>query len=128
MSRCKTLRIDSRVKICTGDLRHTIILHTRDLTAPTAVDFGVKLSNPKTVKAGLEITQGIEDIDGTNIRKVITHNFYIRFTTDALKATLIEFDSKYFTIETVQTLDGYNRYLKIESRERGTTIKEVNFI
>jgi head-tail adaptor len=128
MGKCKTIRIDSRVKICTGDLRHTIILHTRDLTAPTASDFGVKLSNPLTVKAGLEITQGIEDIDSTNIRKVITHNFYIRFTTYALKSTLIEFDSKYFTVETVQALDGYNRYLKIESRERGTTTKEVNFI
>lgn len=128
MGRCKTIRIDSRVKICTGDLRHSIILHTRDLTAPTSSDFGVKLSNPLTVKAGLEITQGIEDIDGTNIRKVVTHNFYIRFTSEAIKATVIEFDGKYYTIETVKPLDGYNRYLKIESRERGTRTKEVNFI
>lgn len=128
MGRCRTLRIDSRVKICTGDLRHSIILHTRDLTAPTASDFGVKLSNPRTVKAALEITQGIEDVDSTNIRKVVTHKFYIRFTVNATEATLVEFNGKYFTIDNVQPLDGYNRYLKIETVERGTTTKEVNFI
>lgn len=128
MAKCKNVPIFSRVKVCTGDLRHTIILHTRDLTAPENVDFGVEFTDSITLKAALTVQSGVGRVDNTNQLNAITHIWYVRWQNGLDRAILVEFDNRYFTVDTIEELDGYKRYVRINTYERGDKSKSVNFI
>ena len=128
MAKCKNVDIFSRVKVCAGDLRHYIILHSRDLTAPENVDFGVELTTSTTVKAALTVQSGVGRVDDTNQLNKITHVWHVRWQNNLDRSYMVEFDNRFFTVDTIEELDGYKRFVRINTYERGDKSTAVNFV
>lgn len=85
---CSTLRFP-KVKICLGDLRHSIILANREAVGQSPDDWdtsGVTFTNYATVWSAIRTTAGVftgvARFGSTSIDPNATHMFYIRHRTD----------------------------------------------
>jgi len=125
---CNRVNINRKSIVCTGDLRYPITIHVRSIVAPTNVDFDLSLENQKVVKAAVNITNSINDVDGTNISKIETHSFYIRYDEFATNAYLIEFYNKYYNVTSIKDVDFQQRFLILNATERGTINNQVNIV
>lgn len=123
---CKTKNLKT-TKICIGDLNKKIKIYVRTLTAlNNGVDFDEVLSNTKEVWAGLETTSGKEVFDGTNLKGMATHIWYIRALAGQTAEDWIEFNGEYYDILSVEDLREDNRFQKLMTNVRGTTSNPVN--
>lgn len=116
-------------RVCSGDLKHRITLNTRAITTPTAdsVDFGEQFTLEQNVYAMIETANGETVFDQTNIEKVITHKFYIRYISNLTFEDWIVFKGKYYDILTVENLNEENRFMLLNACLRGAVLKPVNF-
>jgi SPP1 family predicted phage head-tail adaptor len=128
MGKCKRVDIPSKVIVCAGDLRYPITLHVRDLTPPDNVDFGVTFTTTKTVRAAVVINNPISDVDDTNTNALNTHLFYVRYDSAIDNAYMVEWDSTYYTVNSIEELDFRKNFLKLICSERGDTAQAVNLI
>ena len=125
---CKIVNITNKTVIKAGDLRYPITIYTRSISTPQNVDFNFDLSNFKVVRAGVNILNSINNVDGTNTNNSITHIFYVRYDKDATNAYLIKFSDKYYNVENTEDLDGRRNFLKLNTKETGTINNEVNLV
>lgn len=127
MSTCKTIKAGS-TKICIGDMRHKIKINVRTLTPPSNsdVDFDEVLSDEKEVWAALKTTSGKEVFDGTNLKGIATHIFYIRALAGQTAESWVEFKSEFYRILGVQDFREDNRFQELMCNVRGDTSLPVN--
>lgn len=125
---CNRVNINRKSIVCAGDLRYPITIHVRTIIPPTDVDFDLSLENQKIVKAGVNITSSINDVDGTNTSNIETHSFYIRYDEFATNAYLIEFNNKYYNVTSIKDVDFQQKFLILNATERGTTSNKVNIV
>ncbi len=114
--------------VCIGDMREKIDITIRSLQAPTdgSVDFSESLTSVESVFAMVETTSGVEIFDGTNLKGVATHFFYIRFRAGIDINNWITFKAQHYTIIDVQNLEERDEFLLLRCALRGDETKAIN--
>jgi len=125
MAVCQVIRIKKR-KFCVGDLRERITLQNRDIQAPGDINFTEKFSGPLVVSAAVKTLAGITVFDSTNVERIATHDFIIRFQSGITQEKWILWKSERYDILVVENLEGRNQWLKLRSAVRGTDTLVVN--
>ncbi len=122
---CTRIRGQKR-EVCIGDMDRLITLKSRDITPATAdtapyftETFGTALSSD--VWAMRKSVEGVTVFDRTNIERVITDDFYIRFNTSVTAEVWIEDAGTRFDIWRVDNLDGRNEFMRLRCSHRGVT-------
>lgn len=118
-----------RRKVCIGDLRHRITIHTRDITAPDfgGVDFGETYEPLDNVWAAIETTNGKVRFNGVNQDEALTHAIYLRYRSDVSAENWIELvDGRRLRIIDTEDLDEQQEWLLLACTERGTKDKDAN--
>ena len=130
MATCQRINIPSRIKVCAGDLRFSVILYKRDLSAPTDVDFDISFLPQVTVKAGFVSLRGSLDVNNTNQSTLATHKFYIRYVANINSSWIVELDGEYYRIlpDGINPLDNRKFFLELQCVRRGTISKGVNYV
>lgn len=115
-------------KVCTGDMRDRLTIQVRAITPPGdgGVDFTETFNQDKVVWALCQTKQGVEIFDGTGLKDVATHYFYIRYISILTKEGYVIFNGNYYTILDVQNLDERSEYQLLRCCLRGTTGNPVN--
>lgn len=115
-------------QVCIGSMRHRIVINVRTLTPPdgTGVDFDETLTEKKEVEAGLETKDGIEVFDGTNLKGVATHLFYIRAIEGQTAEDWVLFKDRYYNILDIQNFEEMDRFMVLRCTLRGDDAKAVN--
>ncbi len=124
---CKIIKAKS-TKVCIGDMRHKIKINVRTLTPPSNgdVDFDEVLSGTVEVWAALITTSGKEVFDGTNLKGIATHIFYIRALTGQTAEDWVEFKGEYYRILSVENYREDDRFQELMCNVRGDTSLPVN--
>ncbi len=135
MATCVTIR-GKRRSICAGDLDRMITLENRAIQAPTdGVDYtelftekpvDASILSPGDVWSMVETVSGATVFDGTNIERVYTHRFYIRWIAGVTAQTWILFDGDRYEIINVEDLDARREFLLLKATIRGTSLNSNN--
>ncbi len=114
--------------ICIGDMREKIDITVRSLQAPVddGVDFSESLTSVESVFAMVETTSGVEIFDGTNLKGVATHFFYIRFRVGIDINRWVTFKAQHYKIIDVQNLEERDEFLLLRCGLRGNEAKAIN--
>ena len=128
MANCLKIRPKKRT-VCIGDMRYQIELNTRSIQAPTmgGVDFGENFTATETVSAAIETKNGETVFDGSNLERVVTHRFYIRFISGITEETWINFENNLYDILNVENLDQRSEFLLLRCTLRGPDTVKTNF-
>lgn len=128
MPTCVKISIKHR-KVCTGDLRHFILLQARDLQASnSSVDFIENFTDNGNVWAAIQTARaGVTVFDASNIEIAVTHIFYIRYIAGFTQQVWIEFEGQKYDIFTVEDLDERHEFQALMCSVRGDSTKPVNF-
>lgn len=135
MAVCVNIR-GRRRAICIGDLDRMIILENRAIQSPKdGVDYTELFTDkpiddsplsPGEVWSMIETSSGATVFDGTNIERVYTHRFYIRWIPDVTSETWILFDGDRYEIINVEDLDARREFLLLKATLRGTSLNSNN--
>lgn len=127
MPKCVKIQKPLR-KVCSGDMRDKITIQVRAIKPPVdGVDFSEVFNQDKTLWSMLETKSGVEIFDGTNLKGVATHYFYIRYICNFTAEKWLKFKEEYYDILDVQNLDGRNEFLLLRCALRGTTTNPANY-
>lgn len=126
---CKRINLTKK-KICIGNLKHSITLLVRSITAPDDFDYDMNFTTLANVWAGIETKQkGVEIFNDVNISiGVATHFFYIRYRDDVTAQNFIEYNSKKFRILEVTNIDETNDYMLLSCAERGDSTTQAAYV
>ncbi len=114
-------------RICTGRKDKKINLIDRSIT-PNNFSFTMDLTSSKSAWAWLETRSGVKHWGGTNEeRDAVTHVFGIAYQYDPQKKQLVEFNGKYFEIDSVQNMNGNNIDVLICCVELGQTANQTSW-
>ena len=125
MAVCQKIRIKKR-QFCVGDLRERITLQDRDIQPPGDINFTEQFTNPLVVSAAVKTLSGVTVFDGTDIERIATHDFTIRFQSGITQEKWILWKSERYDILVVEDFDGRNEWLRLRSTVRGTDTLVVN--
>jgi SPP1 family predicted phage head-tail adaptor len=118
-----------------GDMRHLILIRTRDITAttPTDIDFDESFTTTNSVYAFIETKEGTEVFDGTNLKSQININFVIRFihgmipyVSGLTEEKWIDYRDNRYDIVNVESYDERQIFMRLKCNLRGDKTKEVN--
>ena len=125
MAICQKIRIKKR-QFCVGDLRERITLQDRDIQPPGDINFTESFTAPLIVSAAVKTLSGVEIFDNTNIVRIATHDFIIRFQFGITQEKWILWRNERYDILVVENLEGRNQWLKLRSAVRGADTLVVN--
>lgn len=125
MAVCQVIRIKKR-KFCVGDLRERITLQDRDIQPPGDINFTEQFSGLLVVSAAVKTLSGVTVFDSTNIERIATHDFIVRFQTGITQEKWILWKNERYDILVVEDFDGRNEWLRLRSTVRGTDTLVVN--
>lgn len=125
---CKKIKRSNR-KVCIGGMNELIELNTRSLTVPeiNSVDFGETFVITNSVYAMIETKIGASVFDQSNIERIVTHFFYIRYDANVTAETWINFRSDLYDIVDVEDLDARQEFMLLRCVLRGLDTIETNF-
>lgn len=128
MAQCEKIRRQSK-RICIGALNKRITINSRAIGAPvgTEVDFTETFTKRFDTWAMIETIDGKTIFDDTNIERVITHDFFIRYVPNITFQDWILYNGKYYDIVRVENFQEDNRFYRIRSAIRGDKDLPVNF-
>lgn len=118
-----------RRRYCTGDLRHRITLHLREITEPhfDEVDHGEKFTPIAYPMAGIKTINGTERFDGANVGVSLTHEIVIRFRKGITSETWIELgDGTLLDIVDTENVDEQNQFLVLACTLKGPKTTVAN--
>lgn len=128
MAKCKTI---SNIKrgVCIGGLDRRIEIDSRNITPPSlgGVDYGELFTPIHTVWANITTEPRVTEFDNSNVERVVTHIFIIRYKSDVTAESWIRFDNKFFDIIRTENLEHRNEYLKMLCAQRGLDTQPSNF-
>lgn len=129
MAVCTKIRKKKR-QYCIGDLRDTIDLQSRDITAPTefsSVDYDEDFSTVEAnLPAAINTVNGKTFFDGVSTETPITHTVGIRFIENVTAENWVLFDGRRFDILRVENLDERSLWLELTCVDRGLATKEAS--
>ena len=110
-------------------MNELIELNTRSLTVPeiNSVDFGETFVITNSVYAMIETKIGASVFDQSNIERIVTHFFYIRYDANVTAETWINFRSDLYDIVDVEDLDARQEFMLLRCVLRGLDTIETNF-
>lgn len=115
-------------KVTVGDMRTPVTVHQAEILAPTAgVDLGRSFTavlEPWWCK--VTTVTGVYIFDSSNVEQQITHDFQGRYTDGIDRDMVIEWDSEYYKIISVENLEERDEFLRLRCTIRGSIAKEVN--
>ena len=120
--------------ICTGDLKTRITIQRRRKVTSNdgSTDASLNISDLVKVWAMQVSSNGEEAFDSTNIIKVITDKFYIRYRNDIDITKILQKEEKgnviKFKIIDIENLNGKNEFLCIRTTRRGDGTIKNNFV
>ena len=128
MPKCIQIRKPQK-QVCSGDMRDRIIIQVRSITPPNAsgVDYSETFSQDATVWSLCETKMGVEIFDGTAIKGVATHYFYIRWIDNLTFESWVQFKGKKYYIIDVQNLDERDEFMLLRCSERGIITNPASF-
>lgn len=128
MAQC-TAKERKTTRVCIGSLNQRIELEIRTLTpnSDNDVDYDEIFTQLKTVWSMVETVTGKTMFDKSNIERVVTHNFYIRFIADVTFENWIKYKSQYFDILNVENFSERDSFYKLTTAIRGDDTKPVNW-
>ena len=128
MANCKKIRNLKR-EVCIGALDRLIEIHRRAITPPVLceVDYGESFTLLHTVWANITTTDRVTEFDQTNVVRLATHIFIIRFESNVTAESWIEFDNLKFDILRTENLEHRSDYLKLVCTQRGLANQPSNF-
>lgn len=127
MTTCRAVRFP-KTKICAADFRHPIRLVRRELQTPrpgeTAASLGYTQLASK--RAALRRPSLSQPFDGVDINDRPTHVWRVRYdsalaTTVEFSNHFIEYKGRYLRVTGIDPDQDDNRYIIIQSTERGKT-------
>ena len=131
---CKTIRSVHR-RLCVGDLEHLVTILDRNIVPPksNSANFDMNFENAGNgpVWASIKTVKGVKMFDSTDVEQTVTHVF--GFYWDDIEASEAEidsflyFDSRYFKILDIDSLDERKEWGLISCVERGSEAKRVNY-
>lgn len=131
MAQCTKIRKKKR-QYCVGDLRDTIDLLDRNITAPTefsSVDYDEEFQTTipgAGLPAAINTVTGKTFFDGVNTETPITHTVGIRFQENVTAENWVLFDSRRLDILKVENLDERSLWLELTCVDRGLATKEAS--
>lgn len=135
MAVCVNIR-GKRRAICIGDLDRLITLENRAIQSPRdGVDYTELFTDkpivdsplsPGDVWSMIETVSGKTVFDSTNIERVYSHKFYIRWIPDVTSETWILFDGERYNILSVEDLDARKEFLLLKATARGISVNSNN--
>ena len=126
---CKVIRGQKR-EICIGDLDREVTLKSRTLTEPGVTDPAnqyyytetmATINTPTTSWAMRKSVNGKTVFDRTNIERVVTDEFYLRFDATITAEYWLLDGLNTFDILTVENLDGRSDWMRLNCNDRGLT-------
>ncbi len=127
MAQC-VVRTNKKKRVCIGALNRRIEVKVRTLTATADddVDYTEVFTALKTVWAMVETVSGKTMFDSSNVERIVTHNFYIRFISGVTSESWVKYKDQYFDILNVENLNEEDTFYKLVCAIRGDTTKPVN--
>ncbi len=131
MAQCIKIRKKKR-QYCVGDLRDTIDLLDRNITAPTefsSVDYGEEFQTSLPgagLSAAINTVAGKTFFDGVSTETPITHMIGIRFIENVTAENWVLFDGRRLDILKVENLDERSLWLELTCVDRGLATKEAS--
>jgi len=118
-----------RRNVCIGDMDKQIVIQLRTLTPPAtdSVDFSEVFTTESTVWAMVETRSGVEIFDGTSLKGIATHYFYIRYNAEYTFENWVLFNEKKYNILDVQNFEEENKFYLLRCSLRGTTNNLANY-
>lgn len=116
--------------MCSSDFNKIISIQTRNIIAPTNFDDDVDYSEEfiafHTFWAMVETVTGESIFDGSNIKRVITHRFYIRYIPGITFENWLDYSGKRYMIVDVENINEQNDYILLRCNTRGDASLSVN--
>lgn len=95
---------------------------------PEVEGYTMDFTDFTTLYAGIKTTSGVSSFNNVNILDDTTHLFYIRYgICDVGKNYTIEYDSKYYNVLTSENLGELNRFILIQTVQRGVKTNNANW-
>ncbi len=114
-------------KVPVGDMRTPVIIHQAQILAPIAgVDLGRKITavvEPWFCK--VTTPTGVYAFDSSNIEQIITHDFQGRFVDSVDRDMVIEWNSEYYRIISVEDFEERHEFLRLRCTVRGAIASET---
>lgn len=128
MAICQKIQ-SKRRQVCVGDLDTRISIRTRDIAVPgqCGVDYGEDFQEQYAVWAMHQTVGGETIFDESNIERVLTDVFYIRYLTGITSELWVHLDDQYYRILTVEHLDRRKEFIKLNCTIRGDDALQVNY-
>lgn len=135
MAICKKLK-RTETKVCIGSMNTLIQLKTRSIVPPNGsnVDFDENFSTLVSIWAMVETVTGEKIFDDSNIERLITHDFYIRFIPDITFENWVFVPAKYGNVKEfyldlvkVENINMQNEFYRLRCAIRGDSTKKVNW-
>lgn len=128
MPKCVKISRKKRT-VCAGDMRDTIIIETRVITAPQSgsVDFSETFTNTETVWALIETRSGIQEFADVNLDARASHLIYIRFIADVTFQNWLTFKGKRYEILDVENLEERDEFYLLRCSPLGDQTLPTNF-
>ena len=125
MPTCVKIR-GKRRQLCIGDLDRLIEIQIRGITAPknNNFDYDESFLTSLQVFAMVETSRGVAIFDATNIERLLTHLFYIRFQPDLDINTWVNYNNVRYDILDVENLDERSEYILLRTTNRGPDTQE----
>lgn len=120
-------RVDT--KICSGDMDRQILVETRSITPPpddNTVDYDETFVSFQSFWAMIETVKGETVFDSSNVERVVTHKFYVRFVPDLTFEKWVKYNQEKYRIVDVQNFNERNEFYLLRCSLRGDENLGVN--
>ncbi len=127
MAQC-VAKVRKSTRVCIGSLNQRIDINIRTLTpnSDDDVDYDEVFTLTKTVWSMVETVTGETMFDSSNVERVVTHNFYIRYIPDITMENWIVYKDELYDILNVENFGENDRFYKMATAVRGDTAQPVN--
>jgi len=127
MARYKTLKKDF-TKVDIGSMNSRITLDARAINFPQGDDYnyGIGLTKRLNLWAYVETVNGVTTFDSTNVERVVSHNFYIRFIPGVTFENWILYKNNLYDLIRAENYGEENKFYLLMANLRGDQTKPVN--
>lgn len=116
-------------KVCAGSLDREILICSRAIQPPAldGVDFSEDFTTSSMAFAMVDTPNGVTIFDQSNIERVVTHDFHIRFIAGLTAESWIKFNGDLYDILQVTNLEERSLFMKLRCNKRGDQTVPTNY-
>ena len=125
MSICKKDYL-TRQRPCIGAMNKKIIIQIRNIRPPNIVDFNENFIIQKEVWALVTTVNGVTIFDSSNIERVVSHIFEIRYISNVTFENFVNYENNEYIILNVENFNNNNETYILRCAIRGDDSLAVN--